>query len=243
MERTVGQVARATGVSVRTLHHWEQVGLIAPTVRRDNGYRAYDEGALTRIRAVLAWRELGLSLDDIRVLLDGGAATEVLEEQLALLEEEGRLVAQRRAAVVRALEARKVGIELDPAEVRMVFGDADPSEHAEEASARWGDTDAYAESHRRTSSYTKDDWQRMRAEQEDLESRMAAAMAAGEDGRALAEEHRALISRWFYDVSPEMHLGLGELYVADERFAAHYDRRAPGLAQWLRDAITAAQGE
>ena len=80
----------------------------------------------------------------------------------------------------------------------------------------------------------------MRSEQEDLEARMAAAMAAGEDGRALAQEHRALLTRWFHDVSPEMHTQLAEMYVADERFTAHYDRRAPGLAQWLRDAIVAS---
>lgn len=133
-----------------------------------------------------------------------------------------------------------MGIELDPAEIREVFGDEDPAQHASEAEARWGDTEAWAESQRRTSSYTKEDWLRMRAEQEDLEARMAAAMANGEDGRPLALEHRALLTRWFHDVSPQMHVQLAETYVADERFAAHYDRRAPGLAQWLRDAIVQA---
>jgi hypothetical protein len=130
-----------------------------------------------------------------------------------------------------------MGIELDPAEIREVFGDEDPAQHASEAEERWGGTEAWAESQRRTSSYTKEDWLRMRAEQEDLEARMAAAMARGADGRDLAQEHRALLTRWFHDVSPEMHVQLAEMYVADERFTAHYDRRAPGLARWLRDAV------
>ena len=237
---TVGQVAAATGVSVRTLHHWEQVGLVTPAGRRTNGYRSYDESDLARVRSVVAWRELGLSLDDIRVLLESGAPTGLLEEQLRALDDETARLQRMRAAVVRVLEARRMGVELDPEELREVFGDDDPTRHAAEAEERWGTTEAWAESHRRTSSYTKDDWLRVRAEQEDLEARMAAAMAAGDDGRALAEEHRQLLNRWFYDVSPEMHVQLAEMYVADERFTAHYDQRAPGLALWLRNAIVAA---
>ena len=235
--RTIGQVAAEAGVSVRTLRHWERVGLVPAPHRHGNGYRAYDEAQVARVRAVVAWRELGLSLEDIRLLLESGATTEVLEEQLRHLDSEQQRLDQVRRAVVQALEARRMGIELDPAEIREVFGDEDPARHASEAEERWGDTEAWAESQRRTSSYTKEDWLRMRAEQEDLEARMAAAMAAGEDGRALAQEHRALLTRWFHDVSPEMHVQLAEMYVADERFTAHYDRRAPGLAQWLRDAV------
>lgn len=237
--RTIGQVAAEAGVSVRTLHHWEQVGLVPPPVRRGNGYRAYDESHVERVRAVVAWRELGLSLEAIRLLLESGASTEVLQQQLHHLDTEQRRLDEVRRSVVRALEARRMGIELDPAEIREVFGDEDPAQHASEAEERWGDTEAWAESQRRTSSYTKEDWLRMRAEQEDLEARMAAAMARGEDGRSEAEEHRALLTRWFHDVSPEMHLQLADMYVGDERFTSHYDRRAPGLGQWLHDAIVA----
>jgi DNA-binding transcriptional MerR regulator len=238
--RTIGQVAAEAGVSVRTLHHWEQVGLVPPPARRGNGYRAYDEAHVARVRAAVAWRALGLSLEDIRLLLESGATTQVLEEQLRHLDTEQHRLEQVRRAVVQALEARRMGIELDPAEIREVFGDEDPAQHASEAEQRWGDTEAWAESQRRTSSYTKEDWLRMRAEQEDLEARMAEAMRNGEDGRDLALEHRALMTRWFHDVSPEMHVQLAEMYVGDERFTAHYDRRAPGLAQWLRDAVVQA---
>ena len=230
----IGEVARATGVSVRTLHHWESVGLVSPS--RSGSYRSYDESDVARVRSVLAWRALGLSLDGIR----NGATTAQLEQQHALLVAEAARVAAMTDAVRRALEARSMGIELDPSEITEVFGDKDPSRHAGEARERWGDTDAYAESHRRTSSYSKDDWARMRAEQEDLERRMAAAMAAGSDGVELAREHQDLISRWFYACTPEIHLGLADTYVGDERFRDHYDRRAEGLAAWLRNAIVAA---
>ena len=137
-----------------------------------------------------------------------------------------------------------MGIELDPHELREVFGDEDPTQHAEEARERWGDTDAYAQSHARTSSYTKQDWLAVKAEGEDVERRFAEALAAGLPAhdpsvRAIAEDHRQHISRRFYDCSREMHGSLADTYVADERFAAHYDRRAPGLAQYVHDAVKA----
>ena len=137
-----------------------------------------------------------------------------------------------------------MGITLDPHEIREVFGDHDPTEHADEARERWGDTDAYRQSHARTSAYDKDDWLRVKAEADELERRFAAAKSAGLPAddpavRALAEEHRQQISRDFYECSPEMHRGLAELYVSDERFAAHYEAVAPGLAQYVHDAVQA----
>ena len=137
-----------------------------------------------------------------------------------------------------------MGIDLEPHEIREVFGDHDPTEHLEEARERWGDTDAYAQSHARTSAYTKQDWLRVKAEADDVERRFAEAMAAGRPAddpsvTAIAEEHRQHISRSFYDCSLEMHTGLAEMYVADERFTAHYDRVAPGLARYVHDAVHA----
>jgi hypothetical protein len=117
--------------------------------------------------------------------------------------------------------------------------------YAVEAQERWGDTDAYRESQRRTASYTEADWERIKAEAESITRRFGELFAAGApaDGpaaTALAEEHRAHISRWFYDCPKQMHRGLGDMYVSDPRFTANYDRIAPGLAQYVRDAIHAA---
>ncbi len=84
----------------------------------------------------------------------------------------------------------------------------------------------------------------MQAEQEAIERELAELMRAGEDstgepGMGAVERHRQLIERWFYPCSPQMHRGLDEMYVADERFARHYDEQAPGLATFVRDAIVA----
>ena len=107
-----------------------------------------------------------------------------------------------------------------------------------------GETDTWSQSNRRTSAYSKEDWLRIKAEGEDVEARFAAALRDGfpadsEQAMDIAEEHRQQISRNFYDCPPEMHAGLGRMYVEDERFTAHYENRAPGLAQYVSMAIQA----
>ena len=133
---------------------------------------------------------------------------------------------------------------LTPDERREVFGDFDPDEHAEEARQRWGGTDAYRQSAQRTATYSKDDWARIKAEAAGNVDAFAAAFddgVAASEPRAmdLAEAHRRHISQWFYDCSFEVHRGLGDMYVADPRFAANYDGTRAGLAQYIRDAIHA----
>ena len=245
MSWTVGEVAAAAGVSVRTLHHWDAVGLLRPSGRSAAGYRLYGEGDRDRLQQVLGYRELGFALEQVARLLDDPDVDplEHLRRQHALLVQKAARLTEVAAAVKRTMEARSMGIELTPAEIREVFGDADPTQYADEVRERWGDTDAYRESQRRTSTYTKQDWQQQQAEQNDLERRFAAALQAGEpaDGehaRALAEEHRLGIER-FYTCSYEIHTGLADMYLADERFTAHYEAVAPGLAQYVHDAVHA----
>ena len=242
----VGRVAAAAGVSVRTLHHWDAVGLLVPSGRTTSGYRTYAPVDLERLQQVLTYRELGFSLEDVRRLLDDPAvdALDHLRRQQELLADRIARLQSVAALVSRAVEARSMGIELDPHELREVFGDEDPTRHAEEARDRWGDTDAYRQSHARTSAYGKQDWLDVKAEGEDVERRFAEALAAGLPAddpsvTAIAEDHRQHISRRFYDCSHEMHSALADMYVADERFAAHYDRRAAGLAQYVHDAVKA----
>lgn len=245
MGYSVGQVARLAGVTVRTLHHYDEVGLLSPRGRTPAGYRQYDDADLERLQQILAYRELGFPLEDITTLLDGDADRMAhLERQHTLLTARIERLEEIRAALELTMEAHKMGINLTPEEMLDVFGDHDPTEHAAEAQQRWGHTDAYAQSNRRTSSYTKEDWQRLGAEVAEIEHGFVAAMNAGAppDGDTamdLAETHRQHISRWFYDCSHQMQVGLAEMYVADPRFTAHYDDQAPGLAQYVHDAIVA----
>lgn len=244
--RTVGEVAALSGVSIRTLHHYDEIGLLHPSDRSSAGYRRYAEADLDRLARILAYRELDFTLGQIRDLLDDPNVEPVehLRRQHALLSTQLARLQRIVTALEKAMEAREMGINLDPHEMVEVFGEHDPTEHAEEAAARWGETDAYRESARRTSSHTKDDWLQIKQEATAVDVGYVDALRAGEpaDGpvaRAAAEAHRRHIDTWFYPCSAQMHCGLGEMYVADPRFTERYESLAPGLAQYVHDAIFA----
>jgi MerR family transcriptional regulator, thiopeptide resistance regulator len=243
---SVGQVAGFAGVTVRTLHHYDAIGLLAPGGRSHAGHRRYSEADLDRLQQILFYRELGFPLDEVAVLLDDPDADPRahLRRQHDLLTARIERLRRMAAAVENAMEARRMGIGLTPEERFEVFGDKDPEQYADEAEQRWGGTAAYAGSQRRAARYTKDDWKRLQAESDDWSARYSALMAdgeppAGEHAMDLAEEHRRHIGRWFYTCPYEMHRCLGGMYVSDERFKAFYDSVRPGLAEHLRDAITA----
>lgn len=241
---SVSDLARLSGVTVRTLHHYDAIGLLRPGGRTEAGYRRYSTADAHRLGRILAYRACGLSLSGIGAIIDDDEPIGHLRRQLELLDARRRDLDLQRETLRRALEARIMGITLDPDEILEVFGEHDPTQHAAEAEERWGDTEAYRESHRRTSGYTKDDWQRMAAEAESIETEFADCLLVGEPSygaraKAVAEVHRQHIDRWFYPCSHEMQVGLAEMYLADPRFTAHYDDRSPGLAVYVHDAITA----
>ncbi|MFC5214257.1 MerR family transcriptional regulator [Streptomyces coerulescens] len=246
MSYSVGQVAGFAGVTVRTLHHYDDIGLLVPGERSHAGHRRYNEADLDRLQQILFYRELGFPLEEVAALLDDPDADprEHLRRQHELLTARIEKLRKMAEAVEHAMEARKMGINLTPEERFEVFGDNDPEQYAEETERRWGNTEAYAESQRRAATYTKEDWQRMQAEAADWSERYIALLAAGEPATGegamdLAEEHRQHIGSWYYECGYEMHQCLAEMYVADERFTAFYDSMRPGFAEHLRAAIVA----
>jgi DNA-binding transcriptional MerR regulator len=246
MSLEVGSVARIAGVTVRTLHHYDQIGLLRPSDRTEAGYRLYDDADLERLQRVLFYRELGFGLDQIKEMLDerGSSALGHLRRQHELLTERIGRLERMAVAVEKTMEAYKMGISLTPEERFEVFGDFDPEENAAEAQERWGETDAYRESQRRAAAYTKADWARHQASWKAVVDRVARAQQAGTAADAAepmdaAEAHRALIDTWFYPCPPKMHVGLAEMYIADPRFTRTFEKVSPGLAQYLHDAILA----
>lgn len=242
----VGEVAALAGVTVRTLHHYDRIGLLSPSGRSAAGYRQYAPADLDRLHSVLLYRELGFPLEEVATLLDDPSADPEahLRRQHALLRNRLERTSAMVTAVEKEMEARAMGISLIPEERFEVFGEHDPAQYDAEVEERWGETEAYAQSKRRTAAYTKDDWLQILAEGEDVEARFAEALRSGvpadaEQAMDLAEEHRQQISRSFYDCPPEMHADLGRMYVEDERFTAHYDQRAPGLARYVSTAVQA----
>ena len=246
MSYSVGRVADLAGVTIRTLHHYDEIGLLSPSGRSAAGYRIYEEPDLERLQQILFYRELGVALEEIATIIDDPRTDAVghLRRQRGLLTERIERLRKMVAAIDYELEARKMDIKLTPEERLEVFGDFNPEDHTEEAEQRWGSTDAYRESQRRVSNYTKEDWMKIKAEHEEVAANLAGLFESGvapdsEEAMAAAEAHRQHISRWYYDCSYEIHQGLGEMYVSDERFQANYDVLAPGLSEFIRDAARA----
>lgn len=246
MALTIGEVARVAGISVRTLHHYDRIGLLAPSARTDAGYRMYGDDDLARLQQILFFRELGFALEDIRRIMSDPSfdRREALGLQRRMLTDKAAQLEKMIEAVDAALDATRRGTTMDKKDMFEVFGDFDPKEYEDEVKERWGETDAYKESAKRTARYTKDDWKTFKKESEEINATLVALVdqgVAADDPRAMdvVEKHRLQIDRWFYPCSQEMHVGLGEMYVADPRFRANYEKLRPGMAEYVCAAIKA----
>ena len=241
---TVGQVAERFGITVRTLHHYDEIGLLQPSGRSLAGYRLYTEPDLTRLQHVVVYRRLGFALEEIALLLDHPESVEEhLRRQRAAvtgrLEELSELV----QAIDRALEREMNDQPATPEDLKELFGEGFHDAQAE-AEERWGETDAWRQSQRRTKSYTAADWAEIKAESDAVQAGFTAAMDADEPPTSVmamdaAEQHRLSIDRRFYDCSYEAHRGLADLYVSDPRFTATYDEIRTGMSEYVRAAIYA----
>ncbi|WP_193103370.1 MerR family transcriptional regulator [Brachybacterium sp. FME24] len=244
---TVGRVADLVGVSVRTLHHWDGIGLVRPNGRTWSGYRLYDANDVARIHRVLVYRELGLALAQIGRILDDPAVDpreHLLRQRTQLHERIHRLEKTARAVdemIERTHMTNETSINLSPEEQARIFGtDWDPA-YQDEARERWGDTDAWKQSAARNRDWSPAQWQEVKDEVDAVEMALAEALGRGvapgsEEANLLAERHRDSIDR-HYDCTHSMQVVLARMYTEDPRFAAHYDQRAEGLAGWLRRAI------
>jgi DNA-binding transcriptional MerR regulator len=242
--RTIGEVARLAHVSVRTLRHYDAVGLLRPSARSAAGYRLYDRADLERLQQVLGYRELGFRLTDIRRVMNDPAfdRRRALEEQRDLLAARGRRLDALRAAVERSLQAIEKGTTMTADDMFEVFGDFDPWDHEAEVRERWGDSDAYAETARRTAAYAKEDWRAIQAEADEITADFVAALddrLEPDDAavQAIVERHWRHLERWFYTPTAAILAGLGDLYVSDPRFTRTIDAARPGLAAYRRAAM------
>ena len=242
---TYASAADVVGVTVRTLHHWDEVGLACPSQRTSGGHRLYDAADVARLHRVCLYRELGVPLADIAELLDAPAddAEGSLRRQRDQVREHIRRLERSADALDRLIEARRSGVLLSPEEQVAIFGaDWRPSWQLE-ARERWGDSEQWAQHAERSADRSPEDWRRIVADVDALHADLAAAVRGAVrpgsvEANALAERHRASIGAYF-DCTPSMHVCLGRTYVTDPGYRSFYDGFAPGLADWLRDAINA----
>ncbi|MCB9882600.1 MAG: MerR family transcriptional regulator [Planctomycetes bacterium] len=233
----VKQLAALTGVTVRTLHHYDAIGLLVPSDRTASGHRLYREEDVLRLHEILVLRAMGLPLEEIRRLLDG----ETHDRAALLRDRRAALVHQRddTEAKIRSIDQALAYLEGDRTmSMEDLFDGFDPRQHEAEARERWGTTNSYTLAQRRTARYSKEDWQRIHAENAAILRELHTLQQAGrspqdDDVRRAADRHRLHIDRWFYPCSPEQHRALVDLYEQDARFRASIDEHGEGLTTFL----------
>jgi DNA-binding transcriptional MerR regulator len=239
---SIVDVARMSGVTARTLRHYDEIGLLPPAGSAGNGYRQYGEPELLRLQRILVLRALGLGLADIAAVLDRerDEVSALREHHERLLAERDRLsrMAETVARTLHELESgRSSPMTIDRPE--NLFEGFDASQYEDEARERW--PEEHAQSKRFTDTLTADDTRRMQQEFTEQMVRMAELRAAGVavgDERVQEEVDGlyASVSR-MWTPNAEAFAGLGRMYVEDPRFTATYDRVSPGLAEYYRDAM------
>ena len=243
---TVGQAAARLGVTVRTLHHWDDVALARPSSRSPAGYRLYAERDLERLRRIVVYRELGLDLDAIRSIIDDPHA-----DVLATLRAQQEHLAERierlnalGADLARMADAHEHGLLLSPAEQAETFGPGWNARWPAEARERYGDTPEWRQYAERSASRTADDWRAVASATAAFDQALADAMDAGVEpgsdaANVLVERHREVFAAYF-PITRQMQVVLGRMYEADPSYAEHYDEVRPGLAAWVRRIIDAS---
>lgn len=237
---STAEVVRLSGVTSRTLRHYDAVGLLRPAGSTPGGQREYGHAELLRLQQVLVLRELGVGLGVIRELLDSGAppAERLREHRDRLLAERDRLdrLARTVASTIESLEGGTTMSAED------LYDGFDHHRYEPEARERWGD-EAVDRGTRAWAALTADERAAHQREGRAVSEALAAALAAGTPPgdprvRDLVARHHAWVAL-SWRPAPEAYRGLGAMYVDDDRFAATYDAVAPGLAVYLRDAIAA----
>lgn len=235
--RSVHEVSRIAGVSIRTLHHYDAIGLLSPTKVTEAGYRLYDDAALARLQSILLFRELKFPLGEIKTMLDSPDfdAAEALTQQIELL----RLQKERLEAIIEhACALREKGENAMKFEA---YDTAKLEEYKAEARSRWGDTEAFREYEKRTEASGEDAMQNSGGEMMSLFAGFGKLMHLDPAENAVQQQVAALqqfITGHYYTCTDAILQGLGQMYTADERFTNNIDAAGgAGTAAFVQKAI------
>lgn len=239
---TVKQLSSLSGVSVRTLHHYDKIGLLVPQSRSEAGYRFYGREELLRLQQILFYRELDIPLAKIAELLGDPEFDRVasLEFHRAELQKRGERLKRLLATIDKTIVELKNKTEmLTDKEIYEGFAPGEGETLRKEAAEKWGE-EVVAASEQRVRKMSKAEWDAMKKEGEAVAQQLAAAVPHGVSSvqaqKAIAAHFRHL--HHFYEVSEQRYRGLGKLYVEDERFRAYYEKYAAGLADFVCEAIS-----
>ncbi|EYE87520.1 MerR family transcriptional regulator [Fervidicella metallireducens AeB] len=242
----IKEVADMVGISVRTLHHYDEIGLLKPESITQAGYRLYTEKNLEKLQQILFFKELDFDLKTIKEILDDPDF-----DRKRALELHRQLLIKKRDRLNKIIECVENTIESAERGIKMskenMFNAFDMSEiekyqkkYAEETKQKYGHTNAYKESMEKTSKYTKNDWSDIMQKASEIYIEIASLMDRSpddEDVQRAVKKWRQYITDNFYNCTVDIFRGLGELYVSDERFKNNIDKIKEGLAEFLSEAI------
>ena len=236
MKMQIKEFAKFSGVSVRTLHYYDEIGLLPPAfVERTTGYRYYDENSLLRMQEILFYRELDFSLKSISEILSSPDhdTRKSLEDQKKLL----TLKKERLERLISSIDAAMKGDNIMAA-----FDNSEFEAYKAEAQEKWGKTDAYKEHTEKTKHYSREKWNGLADGMDRIMAQFAVCMKAGNapdsaEAQSLAKTLQEYITANYYHCTKEILAGLGQMYVADERFQNNIDKHGKGTAAFICEAI------
>ncbi len=236
MHMQIKEFAKLTGVSVRTLHYYDQIGLLKPSrVDTRSGYRFYDEKSLLRMQQILFYRELEFSLESIRQIL----LQPNYDKETALAQQKKLLILkkERLERLIGAIDGAMKGEN-----IMQAFDNSEFERYKAEAKQRWGETNAYKQHAEKTRDYSKDQWNDLTAGMDAIFAEFAQCMASGQlpqsdVAQALVKQLQDFITANYYTCTKQILAGLGQMYVADERFKNNMDQHGEGTAAFVSKAI------
>lgn len=242
----ISEVAAISGVSIRTLQYYDKIDLLKPKLINEVGYRFYTDNEIEILQQILFFKELDFSLEEIKNILnsDNYNKEKSLRGQKELLIEKKKRLDRLIKTLDKTINSIKEGEKMNKEEMFKGFDSTNIDEHkakyAEEAKKLYGSTDAYKESKRRTSKYSKNDWNNMMEEVNEIYRKLALVMDKSPEDevvQGIVQEWRDHITNNYYNCTIEIFSGLGQMYVADERFKNNIDKFGDGLAEFLSNAI------
>ena len=236
MKMQIKDFAEFTGVSVRTLHYYDEIGLLKPAYTDEyNSYRFYDEDSLLRMQEILFYRELDFPLKSIIEIL----SSPDYNKEKALAEQKKLLILkkERLEKLISAIDGAVKGKNIMKA-----FDNSEFEKYKDEVKEKWGKTQAYSEYTEKSKSYTKDSYNSMAEGMNLILAEFASAMKNGYDTdsaetQGLVSKLQSHITENYYTCTKEILAGLGQMYVFDERFRRNIDKHSEGTAEYISKAI------
>lgn len=246
MEYTVQRLGRLAGVSTRTLRYYDEIGLLKPARINSSGYRIYGQKEVDRLQQILFYRELGVSLDNIKNIVTSPAfnGAQALRDHREKLLEKRKQLDTLIVNVEKTIAAEEGRIQMLDKEkfegFKQKMIDENERKYGKEAREKYGD-DSVDKSNAKFKNMTQAEYETVTKLEREYKETLAQAFSSGDPASELAQKAAALHKQWltFYwdQYSKEAHAGLAQMYVDDERFRKHYDENQPGTAEFLRDAI------